>query len=284
MKLDDAFDAALTPLGEAQAAGVRAQHRETLAAVELIVSSPLSRAVRTAAIAMGTETRPIGADDESVGSVPFMLTRAMRRQLRDAGLDDDEIRHITAGEAHALLAERQTSPTPPPLQQLPPPPPPPPRFVAIESLRERNGLLLNGSRRTRSELAALHPFCDFTYLEDEGDVSWSAEALESAAGARARALESVRWIMEQPETTVLCAAHGGIFSALFAAPAGAEEEGESGAFGGEEGGDAAVERVHIDAALFERFGNCELRSVRVMATGEGGGDGELQHLRLSPEL
>jgi hypothetical protein len=46
----------------------------------------------------------------------------------------------------------------------------------------------------------------------------------------------------------------------------------------------AVERVHIDAALFERFGNCELRSVRVMTTGEGGGDGELQHLRLSPDL
>merc|ERR1719491_1741781 len=47
MKQDDAFDADLTPLGEEQAIQGRAKYESELEGVELVVSSPLTRTLKT---------------------------------------------------------------------------------------------------------------------------------------------------------------------------------------------------------------------------------------------
>jgi hypothetical protein len=39
----------------------------------------------------------------SVASVPFMLTRRMKQRLRERGMSDDEIAHITPQRAHEIL-------------------------------------------------------------------------------------------------------------------------------------------------------------------------------------
>jgi broad specificity phosphatase PhoE len=53
MHEDDAFDARLTALGEAQATNAGEMYSEKLESVELVVSSPLSRAIKTADLAAG---------------------------------------------------------------------------------------------------------------------------------------------------------------------------------------------------------------------------------------
>jgi broad specificity phosphatase PhoE len=251
MKEDDAFDAALTPLGERQAEDAGTLFRTRLAGVQLVVASPLSRAVVTAAIALGVRTR------SSMASVPFMLTKAVRRELAETvGLSESEIRAIDPAAAHELIAQQR----------------PPRRFVAIESIRERNGLLLNGKRRARSELAAMHPYCDFSLLTEEEDVLWTEHALESEPSTRARAHESLAWIMAQPESDVLCAAHGGIYSALFARENASDASWSEGAAVEE---DALLAQGRVDVllapGLTTRFGNCELRSCRVVAERDATG-------------
>ena len=264
MKEDDAFDAALTPLGERQAEETGATFRARLAGVELVVASPLSRAVVTAAIALGVRSR------SGIGSVPFMLTKSLRRELAEAvGLSEAEIRDIDPAAAHELIAQTR------PLR----------RFVAIESIRERNGLLLNGKRRSRSALGDMHPYCDFSLLPDEEDVLWREEALESEASTRARAHESLEWIMAQPETDVLCAAHGGIYSALFAdakAPEVSWSDSSEGSLVEEDAAACAERGVEVVLApgLTARFGNCELRSCLVVA--EHDARGAMNRIKLKP--
>lgn len=51
MHEDDAFDAHLTPLGESQASKAGDLYSESISSVELVVSSPLSRAIKTADLA-----------------------------------------------------------------------------------------------------------------------------------------------------------------------------------------------------------------------------------------
>lgn len=51
MQEDDAFDARLTTLGESQASKAGEMNAEKLASIELVVSSPLSRAIKTADLA-----------------------------------------------------------------------------------------------------------------------------------------------------------------------------------------------------------------------------------------
>ena len=51
-----------------------------------------------------------GAEPGVVASVPFMITRAMREQLRARGRTEEQIRHMTPVAAHAELAEPPATP------------------------------------------------------------------------------------------------------------------------------------------------------------------------------
>uniref|UniRef100_A0A7S2EFN8 Phosphoglycerate mutase n=1 Tax=Trieres chinensis TaxID=1514140 RepID=A0A7S2EFN8_TRICV len=61
---DDALDAPLTELGEDQARSVQARHGRRLRSVGLVVSSPLSRAIRTADLALPPFPSPGGGDPD----------------------------------------------------------------------------------------------------------------------------------------------------------------------------------------------------------------------------
>lgn len=85
MQEDDAFDADLTTLGEeqAKAAGSKTFVREALQSVEMIVSSPLSRAIRTADLVHGShencKTGPKRVAIEHLREINGKLLNAKRR-------------------------------------------------------------------------------------------------------------------------------------------------------------------------------------------------------------
>jgi hypothetical protein len=69
---------------------------------------------------------PNGAEQQTVASVPFMLTEAMRAALRARGFSDDQIRAMRPAAAHAALAA-DPEPVRQPVEQ--------PRSSAVDSLR-----------------------------------------------------------------------------------------------------------------------------------------------------
>ena len=145
MKVDDAFDAALTPAGvqQAIAAGSLPPSKAAAASLQLVVTSPLSRAIDTADLVF---------------------------------------------PANSEAAPR----------------------LMHESLREITGWLLNGKRRTRSELSELYPEYDQGNILTDEDVLWKPEELESDKSVRARANSAIEFIWNRPETTVAVVAHGGL--------------------------------------------------------------------------
>jgi len=183
MKEDDAFDAGLTDLGRAQAhATANAIGHMLDSCIELVVSSPLSRALDTSSL---------------------VLPKATARVPRI--------------------------------------------FMAHDDLRECSGWMLSAKRRSRTELAARYPECDFSLLQTEGDELWSEE-LEPTSQTAARGVAFLEWLSERPETEVAVVAHGGIFHYLL---------------------NECKSRVRSDAVTAARFHNCELRSCVLRWQGTG---------------
>ena len=174
MREDDAVDADLTPTGQQQAATVKTD----AAALhpELIVVSPLSRAIDTALIVFGK------------------------------------------GD-----------------------------YICLESLRERNGLLKNGQRRTLEYLKdrfAEHDI-NFDNIEPGEDKLWHAfggETLETPEACSQRAYDSLLWITRRPEKEIAIVAHGGLFHQMT---------------------NSLPDLIQCDTLASERFHNCELRTVKI---------------------
>lgn len=70
------------------------------------------------------------------------------------------------------------------------------RFLALESLRERNGWMHCAKRRTRTELTALFPCCSFAHLQTEEDASWTPE-LETEEACAERGYQALAWLMSR---------------------------------------------------------------------------------------
>jgi len=206
MAADDVFDAALTPLGREQAA-VAGRSPACLRAartVELVVASPLSRAIDTADLCFPAPTLAAAED--------------------------------------ALWGARRAVP----------------RLVKEEA-REISGLLLNGKRRTRTELAALYPHWEMGALVEDEDAHWvavggSAQLEEDASTAR-RAHKLLAWVWDRPERDVVVVAHGGLFHLL-------ANGANSNTTDTDTDPSPAVEACE---GVKQRFANCELRSCRLEA-------------------
>ena len=205
MREDDALDADLTPLGREQAAAARAALGARAAGAELLVASPLSRALETAQLVF-----------------PELAA---------------------AGDG---------------------------KFVCVEELREWSGQLVNARRRSRAELRAKFPACDFSGVPEE-DETWDAAALETEASVRARGVRVLRWLAARPEREIAVVAHGGIYSALF-----------------KPSNEWNVSPVVDEAGLLsDRFHNCEVRTVRLAPAREDGrfvvsGAGDITKRGLGP--
>ena len=143
---------------------------------------------------------------------------------------------------------------------------PPPR-ISIENFREVNGNLLNGKRRTKSELVARHPNWNFDSLRTEADESWTPEMekYEDAAERGYRGLSDLlTWESHfsnagSSTNTILLVCHGGILRYLMNLHplVHLRDERTQGkrAPGDESGGPKSVE---------SRFDNCELRKYRLV--------------------
>ena len=68
------------------------------------------------------------------------------------------------------------------------------RFVCLEQLREINGLLLNGKRRTRDYLEDRFPHCNFQHISPGPDNTWT-EDLENSLDCANRGFEALRWVV-----------------------------------------------------------------------------------------
>jgi broad specificity phosphatase PhoE len=179
MEKDDAFDAPLTPHGIKQARDTATLPGALNAApgIELVVSSPLSRAIDTADLVFPS------------------LSESVPR-------------------------------------------------VCIEDIREISGKLLNGKRRSTSELAALYPNWDFSDVPTQEEEQWEkwGSSLETSESTRQRAYNVMCWLWQRPETDIVVAGHGGIFKLLV-------------------NGHPLVETA--GPGMQANFQNCELRSCRL---------------------
>lgn len=127
----------------------------------------------------------------------------------------------------------------------------PAAFVALENLREWNGLLLNGKRRPRTEIAAKFPALDVAGLA-ETDETWDAEILEVEQGVADRGVDALSSIAARPEERVAVVAHGGLLAAMFNATL------------------TGATVVDAGGILSPRFLNCECRTVSMRTDVAGG--------------
>ena len=114
MQEDDEFDADLTPKGIEQARQCQVRNRHKLASVDLVVSSPLSRAIKTADPQNGID-----------------IEVEVEVELLEDEENDNEKNSSTL--THTSRQRRRRHP----------------RRICIEELREINGWLLNAKRRTK---------------------------------------------------------------------------------------------------------------------------------------
>lgn len=90
---------AFPQLGQAEIAPVQLDQRLNRNADEL------SREVRAGQIPAQPQAEPAPAEQENVvdGGIPTMITQAMRKELRELGVTEEEIRQMTPADAHARI-------------------------------------------------------------------------------------------------------------------------------------------------------------------------------------
>jgi len=118
-------------------------------------------------------------------------------------------------------------------------------YVCRESLRERNGLLLNGKRQPLAYLQEKYLNIDFENIPPGEDDAWNgygANELETPEACSQRAYESLLWVVAREETEVAVVAHGGLFHQMT---------------------NGLPELIKCDKVASERFHNCELRTLRL---------------------
>ena len=177
MRQDDHLDAPLTKLGVKQAKEGEARYGQLLQNAELVVSSPLSRAVQTAdaIVPPRTSDTEANAAHSSTSSQPTTDHHARSFATSSSSLASDVA----------------------------------PKRLVLESLREINGWLLNAKRRSRSDLEKDFPAWDFSELEDEEDCLWTEE-LETQPDCAERGYLSLLSLAKRPEQKMVVVAHGGL--------------------------------------------------------------------------
>ena len=174
MQADDAFDADLTSKGRADADACSASCRDVQKTIELVVASPLSRALETA----------------------------------DRVFPDSSLPNARGNR------------------------------VCLETIREINGLLLNGKRREKQELVRKFPCWNFDAIATEEDGTWKPDALEDEQSVLDRAHDTLAWIWNRPERSIALVGHGGIFGLML--------------------NDHPA--IKVSPSTMRRFANCEVRS------------------------
>jgi broad specificity phosphatase PhoE len=139
-----------------------------------------------------------------------------------------------------------------------------PPFLATELARERISVHTCDWRRPRSAITADFPFVDMSMVATEDDEMWERKEMTpheySSIECSARAALLLDWLLERREHTIAVVAHWVFYTHLF------------GLFVDREGS------IGEAAALQSKFGNAEMRKVRLCSSAPpagGSGAGEL---------
>ncbi|KAL2614254.1 hypothetical protein R1flu_025946 [Riccia fluitans] len=198
------FDASLTALGWQQVAALRNHVRSNgiVNSTQLVVVSPLTRTMQTAVGVLGGDDILNGNSTET----PLMID----------GVGKDKHKAVSSVRA--------------------------PPFVAVEWCREHMGLHPCDQRQPIRTYKSLFPAIDFSDVEDDEDVLWSATVRESYEDLMGRAKTFVQWLLKRKETEIAVVSHSSFLRHLMTIF-----------------GDDSSPKVKSE--LHKYFHNCEMRSI-----------------------
>jgi broad specificity phosphatase PhoE len=175
-------DAQLTPRGwqQAHALGRHMQNYELTRNVQLIVVSPLMRALETAAGVFGV----VSSSGNEKEKTPRAI--ATNEILMKAQSEVPEIK-----VAHPAFRIKHPNVI----------------FLANELCRERLGPSSCDSRRNCSEAAASFPGIDFSLINDDADQHWRAGNVEPEEAVVLRGRQFLQWLMSLPQSNIAVVTH-----------------------------------------------------------------------------
>jgi len=177
-------DAQLTPRGwqQAHALGRHMQNYELTRNVQIIVVSPLMRALETAAGVFGVDS----PENEKEKALLATATTATNEILMKAQTEVPEIKvaHPEVKIKHPNVG-----------------------FLVNELCRERLGPSSCDSRRKCSEAAALFPGVDFSLINDDADPHWRAGNVEPEEAVVLRGRQFLQWLMTLPQSNIAVVTH-----------------------------------------------------------------------------
>jgi len=159
-------------------AHIASQSRPLSDTLQLVVVSPLTRALETAVAAFG-------GDCPAAPGAPLLMRaqEALPEQLR-----------VARPGVSALGA---------------------PPFVACELCREHLGVHPCDRRRALSYYRAAYPAVDWSLIEHEEDTLWDAEVRETDEELALRAKAFLRWLLARPEQHIAVVTHSSWLSIMF---------------------------------------------------------------------
>lgn len=128
-----------------------------------------------------------------------------------------------------------------------------PPFVAVELCREHLGVHPCDRRRSISEYKPLFPAIDFSLIENDTDVLWTADVREKNEEVAARGQKFLNWLWSRKEKEIAVVTHSGFLYHTLSA------------FGND---------CHpsVKSEICTHFKNCELRSVVIIDRSMMGSD------------
>lgn len=190
-------DAHLTPRGweQAHALGRHMSLTTPCSGVQLVVVSPMMRALETAAGVFGEpleEGGVAGAADDGAwtGAAAMEANSPMDPFAAPVRLMAAQTAEKNVRTAHSAAAAR-----------------PGVLYVCHELCRERLGLSHCDRRRPRSAAALSFPGVDFSLVQAEEDAAWTGKKVESETAVARRGQKFLQWIMARPETNIAVVSH-----------------------------------------------------------------------------
>ncbi|PRW60329.1 phosphoglycerate mutase [Chlorella sorokiniana] len=220
------LDACLTERGwdQAQALGRHMYSQEPTSGVQLVVVSPLIRALETAAGVFGLD-----AAEATEAHLAQQAQQAEQQQQQVAAQQQGQQGEQQAGgngtqggggpTSNGGEAESMDTDPPPLLMRAQDKernvqaahgavvPRPSIKFVAVELCRERLGPSQCDKRQALDDTRQRFPGVDFSLIGSDEDTSWEAGHVESESSVVVRGFEFLNWLMQRPETNIAVVTH-----------------------------------------------------------------------------
>ncbi|XP_044481196.1 phosphoglycerate mutase-like protein 1 [Mangifera indica] len=135
-----------------------------------------------------------------------------------------------------------------------------PPFIAFELCREHLGVHPCDKRRSISEYQTLFPAIDFSLIEADEDILWTADTRETNEHVAKRGMEFMNWLWTRKEKEIAVVTHSGFLYHTLSA------------FGND---------CHpsIKSEICKHFANCELRSMVIVDRSMLGSDSATTNFR-----